>query len=237
MPNADALDAILDRLVGTPIGRNWTDGPLRIAAEVLAGKPLAMETYHAKHRTMMARLIGWPNLLCEGFQGAVGLLEEDGRRRLAVSFFSAVPPRGKPYRIKSGAPLAAMTELVRRTHPLVCDADCARCAAFLRLADEYREQGPVTQEQVRSAWGYHCNVGLHLSRRAVNANDPPERHAAEALRFALGALEGNLAPHRLRDAVRESVRVEAHVRGADGAVEVCLALARELGLAADGTIT
>ncbi len=99
----DLQDQILDRLVGTPIGVNWPDGPLAIAADVIGGsKPVqfGLTDMDGGAKSEIARRLGYPVLLCQAIQGGNrGFAREDDRRAFAMNVFRTIPLGGRVPRL------------------------------------------------------------------------------------------------------------------------------------------
>src|SRR5688500_12058660 len=95
----DLQDLLLDKLAGTEFGSGWQDGPFRVAAELIPGKPI---NFTGKYEDITARnavasRLGYPLMLLEAAQGAVSVLRnEDDHRALAMSVIRAIPPGSKP---------------------------------------------------------------------------------------------------------------------------------------------
>jgi hypothetical protein len=227
----EAQEAILDQLmVAETIGAPWESGPLGVALRALAAGEL---------RTCRdaARALGYPALLCQALHSANAILETaEDRRKLAVTFFSEVAPRPRAPRLtrRRYAEVALWGAL--RVHPLVCRPRCPYARRLSRairdsLADP--ESHPLLQQpdperkcpaDITRGWGFVCWD-----------KQPPEYCASAALRYAFYASWSIAHYDRWpgsdsRRAAGYAARAAALVEGVTGAVDFCLAQAREVGL-------
>jgi hypothetical protein len=223
----DLQDAICDHLVGTAVSPHWVGGPLHLAALVIEpGFTLSQRGNRFKER-QLAQAVGWPLTYCEAIHGAnSGLRSEEDRRALAISVFSAVRPRQSATVVgKVSRDAAAWT--CSKVHPLVCGQDCPLHVAALAVVTAYREGRPFTDP---FAEGTCCRLFTGSERERVVPESPAGHHSVVAYRYLFQALS-NVKDHlSCADALREAVRAQTKARGMSGAVEMCLELARRLGL-------
>jgi len=224
-------DLIVDRLIGTAkIGSYWTNGPLALAVQALQEKQL---TSHSD----ATLALGFPMVLCEALQGANFVLKSmEDRRALAAAFFTEVSPR--PQRLKMSGRRYAEIGLwcLRRIHPLICRERCPTLESLGALVRTYLTDGPLNWQMLRAATTQHRCETVSLRSGAASSQWSSARgHADCALMYSTQLLV--VAPGFKAFACyygprvpREAVRVPALLQGKDGALDFCLALAKELGL-------
>jgi hypothetical protein len=231
----DLQDQILDRLVGTPVGVNWPDGPLAIAAEVVGGsKPVQFGPLGLSHaaKAEIARRLHYPPLLCEAIQGGNrGLAAEDDRRAFAMNVFRTIPPSGPIPRLSWLEQTRIATRLAVRTHAYLCHQDdCAVLKALRDLAGATT----VTWQMIDTALSARCPTGGGTIRsRGIGwldaASSQKERLMHTAYRVLAGFREHK--PTAAWCSIRESVRLAAWERGAGEAVACCIEIAQRCGMA------
>ena len=226
----DQQEIILDRLMGSDkIGRYWTTGPLALAVRALQEKKLTS-------KKDAAQALGYPGVLCHAIQGASSFLKTvDERRTLAVTVFTDVPPHPQVPRLARRRSVELALWCALRVHPLAHRDQCEFAQLVVRRVKEYldgaapaasalnaltsdQQRCPSQQRGVWSVW--HSSVAgcafgsLH--------------YAAEVLRCA--ALTGRGMGKYLNLVGRDAARVPTVANGVAGAIDFCVALAREVGM-------
>src|SRR5262245_3070432 len=155
----DVQDAILDRLVGSHIGKNWPDGPLAIAAEVVGGTKavkFGLTDGDRGAKSEIAKRLGYPVLLIEAIQGANrAFAEEDDRRSFAMAVFRKVAVGGKQPRLSTLEQVRIAGRLAGRAHWYVCRAKtCPVPPRLMNLIEADR----VTRAVLAAAEGARCRT-------------------------------------------------------------------------------
>jgi hypothetical protein len=227
----DLQDMILDRLVGTPVGVNWPDGPLAIAAEVVGGKKpvkFGQTDNDRGAKNEIAKRLGFPVLLCEAIQGANrGLKAEDDRRSLAISLFGTLPIGGPIPRLSSQLQNRIAVRMAIRAHPYVCQhVDCP----VPRVLADLIEAPTVTKPMAAKADRAECMmVG---NTRAANgpgwltARSTSVQRLVQTVLMALRGFQMKKSVHGWCS-IRESARLAASERGIAEAVACCVEIARQ----------
>jgi hypothetical protein len=227
----DLQDAICDRLAAATITRDWANGPLHVAAGVIDPQfELAENEYNRRQSQLIARM-NWPRLFCMAFHGAnAALASEEDRRTLAIHLFQQIEPRSKQGRVSRRKNCEVACWAAVHVHPLACSAECPLHQGVAPLADDYRSGKEPSQTRLNQ-----CKRLLRRCPsfsdpdRAVRFSSPPAHHALVAYRYLIEALKREEVI-QAGDCTRESARTAAKVRGVPGGVEVCLEIARQLGL-------
>jgi hypothetical protein len=224
----EAQEAILDQLmVAETIGAPWASGPLGVALRALAAGEL---------RTCgdATQALGYPALLCQALHSANGTLATaDERRQLAVTFFSEVAPRPQAPRLtrRRYAEVALWGAL--RVHPLVCRASCPYTRRLSRAIRDYLADPAPHPLQPELAG--NCPAEITRDWGCIGWYKSPEHCARSALRYAYCAAwmiahYDRWPGSESRRAACYAARTAALAEGVAGAVDFCLALAREVGL-------
>jgi hypothetical protein len=227
----DLQDQILDRLMGATVGKTWTDGVLTIAARVIDPEMTLAGGGERRRQKQIANILGYPLILCEAVQGASSVLgPEDDRRKLGIAFVQAVAPPGGPLkRVNGKAALAATSEAALSAHRLVCPGPCPLVDAVERMVAAAEKGGKVPYSfEGRSP--PRCPAYKGSPHLLIAANSPPEQRAVVAFRHLDTAYHDRSPGRACSDSVRESARVVAIKQGVDAASQLCVALARKLGL-------
>jgi hypothetical protein len=230
----DLQDRILDRLVGTPVGFDWPDGPLAIAAEVIGGtKPVKFgQTDNDRGaKGEIARRLGYPVLLCEAIQGANrGLKVEDDRRSLAMTLFATIPIGGPIAKLSSLAQNRVAARLAIRAHPYDCLAsDCPVPAALAILIEAPRP----TRKMVVATAATRCATAGPLRETGcgwLTARSTQGQRLVQTVMMALRGFEKGKSVHGWCS-IRESARLAASERGLAEAVACCVEIARQCEIA------
>lgn len=226
-------DLILDRLIGTPkIGRFWKNGPLALAVQALQEKQL---TAHSD----ATLALGFPMAMCEALQGASHVLKKmEERRELAVAFFAEVPPQPARPRLTQRRHVGIARWAAYRVHPLVCRKTCPTLKQTDGFLARFERGGALDwavlnahhiSDSCRASWTTYIECRQQPQPWYLTAESygwyalQYTRQTALTLPRPLGAEYGPRVQ-------RFAARVEALVNGKDGALDFCLALAKELGL-------
>ena len=232
----DLQDLLLDKLAGTEFGAGWQDGPFRVAAELIPGKPIKFtgKDEDATARNAIASRLGYPTILLEAAQGAVWVLaSEDDRRALAMSVIRAIPPGSKSTPQPSEVYWFAATSVTRRAHALVCKAP--RCgvmacldAALAATTEKARERAldPFFRRRCPT-YGRDLDEKIWISVRT-----PAIDRTIEAAGNCAGCYWSFEMKKAAARAARESARAAALVGGVEEAVGLCIELAQRLGMRA-----
>jgi hypothetical protein len=230
----DLQEAIRDRLMVATISREWANGPLHIAA--LAQDPnfeLAENRYNRRTNQLIKRM-NWPRLFCLAFHGANAALDnEEDRRALALAVFEKVSPRARQKPVPKWRTFEVAAWMATRVHPLACPGPCPLHKEMAALVEDIRANkdvrlilNPELEELLGSCPSYKGSP-----RAPVNRASPPAHPSVVACRFLLMSMGlRSQDAVLLGDSARESARTEAKVRGLKGAVEICLEVAKRLGL-------
>ncbi|MBY0526869.1 MAG: hypothetical protein K2R98_25980 [Gemmataceae bacterium] len=221
-------EIILDRLMGVEkIGVQWRTGPLGVAA-------LAIGNQWPRNGACVSRALGYPGVLCYAIHGASGVLKTiDDRRRLAISLFAAVPPRAKVKRLprRRSAEVAIWAAL--RVHPLTHEGECPLAVWASRQMEQSLKNGNWPGQAMPR--NVRCPVDVPARKWTKEWGDSSASRAIMALHDAL--IVGVRAPsgernvaHSLKRVGFNCGRVAALTDSAEGGVEFCIALARELEL-------
>jgi hypothetical protein len=232
----DLQDLLLDRLVGAKIGKGWKDGPFRLAADLIPGKPIKF-TGTFKDETAknaIASRLGYPLMLLEAAQGAASLLKaEDDRRALAMAVLRSIPPGTKQKPRPSDDYWLAGVAAVERAHRLVCRARGCQVAASLKamLRAEDHEGWERATDALLGASCPSYTKDIDTAIRITPATPAVDRsiHAAHDC-LAYGSDTAYVKQSAAR-AARESARAALLVGGMSEAVAVCVEIARRLGMA------
>jgi hypothetical protein len=222
----DLQDAICDRLVAARVSKHWVNGTIHVAALVI-DPGFQLTGGSDRDRPMqLARRLGWPHLFCDAFHGAnAALRDEDDRRKLAVSVFSAVPTKKYgPLHYKAAREAAAW--IAHHIHPIVCSATCPLHERMVVFVEDYRRGRPLEHLDV----GEQCPSYAGTGKETVRPSSPPGHHAVVAYRYLVQALRVASPYLHCADASRESARAVAKARGLEAAVGVLLELAKKVGL-------
>lgn len=229
-------DRILDRLVGTPVGVNWPNGALAIAAEVVGGqKPVqfGQTDNDRRAKTEIARRLGYPILLCEAIQGANrGLTTEDDRRGLAMTVFSTIPVGGPIPRLSAQFQNRVATQLAIRIHPYVCQhLDCPMPGV---LAELLKAPAVTAQMAADAYFQTRCEAvgGTLIGNGSVwlNARSTPMQRLVQTMAMALWGFRTGKSVHGWCS-IRESARLAASQRGVGEAIACCVEIARQCQMA------
>jgi hypothetical protein len=223
----EAQEAILDRLmVANKIGVQWPSGPLGLAIQ-------AMQSRVMRGRKDVSQTLGYPMLLCQALHGASSALGDiDDRRKLAVTFFSALAPRPRKFRLTPRRHAEVALWCGQWIHPLVCREDCPYLVRVLQaVRDALVNHDP---DILRGLKKMRCPAVLTRDWSRVTWPRSPERTAIEVLneaRAATFAVSDKRWPGKMSNrAARDAAHLVGLVRGVEGTVDFCLALAREVGL-------
>jgi hypothetical protein len=228
----DLQDLICDRLVQARISRDWVDGPLHIAAQVIVPGFELADSDHNRRPAQLASTLKWPRMFCMAFfGGSSGLDDEDDRRALAIAIFRKFPPRQKQMRITRQHSYEVAGWLATRVHLLACSAKCPTYQALTQLfADcQARKTLPLARQgeclsQLRQCLNYAD------PRKRPSRQSTPAHHSLIAYRHWLHGLWGADATLFCGDSAREAVRTETKVRGVQGAIEICQETGERLGM-------
>jgi hypothetical protein len=222
----EAQEAILDRLMVEEVIGVKSTGPLGLAAKALRvccqGQP-----YYA-------RTLGYPIILRQALNTANEALPgTEERRKFAIPFFSAVAPRRKAPPLNSIRHIEIALWGGLRVHPLVCRVDCPFALGIQAEVSEFLtiRRLPATAPRRHAI---HCPALLTRDCGEGELHLSAEYSAFEALTFVGEAARrqaNSLWPNPSACvAADRAARVAALVEGATGAIDFCLALAREVGL-------
>jgi hypothetical protein len=229
----DLQDMILDRLVGTKVGKNWPDGPLAIAAEVIGGaKPIEFGVTDMDRgaKSEIARRLGYPVLLCEAIQGGNrGLPGEDDRRSFAMNVFRTIPIAGPIPKLRVLAQKRIAGQMVIRAHSHLCEQpDCPLLTALRELV----EAETVTRQLTDGVYHAQC---ANIRKSVATGHQWSKRMDSEQrlLRAVYHTIHG-FASSRTSVAgwcsIRESVRLTASEGGVGEVVACCVEIARLCGM-------
>jgi hypothetical protein len=218
-------EAIVDRLmVVKKIGVQWATGPLGVAVKAVEGRGMFS-------RGDITDTLGYPMLLCKALHSANTTLESvDDRRTLAITFFSEVAPRPKRPRLTPVQHVRVALWCAESIHSLVCRADCPCTGRVGKLVQGYLTTGRVEQGQSVPS----CPAVGASHYWLVPYSESPAYFALLALNAAESAA-GSAATKtwsgkHSSTAATYAARVAATVKGLAGAIDFCLALARQVGL-------
>ena len=228
----DLQDLVLDRLVGTPVGINWRDGPLAVAAEAVGGEKHLhfglSDKYDRAAKNEIARRLGYPIILCEAMQGANrGLESEEHRRSFAMTLFSTIRVGEALPKLFPAAQNRIALHLAIRAHPYVCDrSDCAVPRVFTALL----ESATITTTMATEAARTRCETaGGTLKETAIGwmspGRDTPVQRLLQTAVMALRGFEKGKSVHAWCS-VRESARLAASQRGLTEALACCTEVAQ-----------
>jgi hypothetical protein len=226
-------EIIRDRLVVATISRGWQNGPLHMAAQALdPAFELAENKYNRREHQLLG-VIKWPKLFALAFHGAnAGLAEEEDRRALALAVFEKLAPRTgrKQTPVRLTCELASWMAV--RAHALACSDACPLHRAMAAYVKEYQPDkgAPYALWQAADDALEHCLRYTGSPRAAVKLSSTTAHSAVVACRFLLLGLMRPPKPEHCADATRNAARTEALVGGVRGAVELCLEVAKRLGL-------
>jgi hypothetical protein len=225
----DLQDMILDRLVGTKVGKNWPDGPLAIAAEVVGGvKPIkfGLTDMDRGAKSEISKRLGYPVLLCEAIQGGNrGLPGEDDRRSFAMNVFRTIPIAGRLPRLRVQAQNRIAGRLAIRAHSYLCDRpDCPLPRSLAELVEA--ETASALLPEAR------CETLGESVWRAYGAtlSDTEQRILRSAWHVINGFSSGKTSVGAWCS-IRESTRLAASERGVGEDVACCVEIARLCGVA------
>ncbi|HYT91056.1 MAG TPA: hypothetical protein VEL76_20255 [Gemmataceae bacterium] len=223
----DLQDEILDRLVGTPIGKDWGSGPLGIAARVIHTQ-LKLRMRYSCHRRALAKTLGWHNVLCEAVQGASSVLaKEDDRRALGIAVFRSVQTAKTQPKLGMKAYDELTAWMTLRAHALVCKGECSLREAMEQLfaltcTANKQLPNPLRDNTTR------CPAYSGNGSAAIKPSSPANHRSVTAFRYAIKVCRSRETSGKQLNAlhcVRECARVEALVNGVPGAASCCLDLA------------
>jgi hypothetical protein len=220
-------DAILDRLMAARITRDWSGGPMHVAATVIDAAFKLPPGRDMKRQIALSRIMGFSRLFCEAMHGAnAGLADEDDRRKLAITVFSALPPKDKSLKVKGTRALDIAVWMAFRAHALVCTGPC-------ELQDYVNAR--VTGEPPRLPVFHprdlpRCPIFSSWKGERVSRNCPAAHSSVAALWHLDKSLSARSPSYPYAETARESARTEAKVRGVDGAAELLIELAKRLKL-------
>jgi hypothetical protein len=232
----DLQDLLLDKLVGSPIGKGWKDGPFRVAAELVPGKRIRFTGQHddAPAKNAIAGRLGYPRMLLEAAQGAVSVLKaEDDRRSFAMTLLGAIPPGTKQKPRPLGVYRLAAVAVTRRAHALACPgAKCGVKAVLDRVlaADPEEERDQAIDPLFKAtcpAFGKDIDLTIRIAPKT-----PAVVRTIYAAVCCAGAYWDPNPHHDANRAAREACRAAALVGGVEEAVALCVELARRLGMQA-----
>jgi hypothetical protein len=223
----DLQEAIVDRLmVVKRIGVQWANGPLGLAIEALKARKMV-------GRADVTDTLGYPMVMCKALHNASNNLQSaDDRRKLAITFFTAVAPRASAPRLTPKQHVRVALWCGQRAHLFVCRADCAFFTGVRERVDGYLAGGqlpdggesvpPCPVLKARRWWGESVAPESleYAVLRACN-------HAESAAQFT--ARQVWAGKHSFM-AAGCAARVASRVKGLPGAVDFCLALAQQVGL-------
>jgi hypothetical protein len=222
----DLQEVIIDSLIGAPASAFETaSGPIDIALKALKEAQLT-------RRKDPAMVLGYPKLLCAAFSGAsAGLASVDDRRQLAVTIFSDLPPRPQAPILSSRRVVEIALWSAQRVHPLVCRADCPHLESVSKnIIKEL--------DNPAGSWSHVLSHTPFRQQCAADYSGFPKwhdqcGHAGEAMRHTAEACVASARTWpgvEAGTAVGSAARVPALVQGLAGAIDFCLALAKELGM-------
>ncbi len=229
----DLQDQILDRLVGIPVGADWPNGPLAIAADVVGGTKLVkfgLTDNDRGAKAEIAKRLGYPILLCEAIQGGARGLAESDRRGFAMTVFRTVPIGGKPAKLSALDQNCIAARLAARAHGYVCrKPECPVPAMLLTLTGERAISWPRSEELGLTPCATIGRLAVFGVQWLKASSSREERLAQQALMVIRGFYSGKSVHGWC--SVREAVRLAASERGPEDAVDCCLSIARECGMA------
>jgi hypothetical protein len=204
VPLNELQDSICDRLVGTPAGKNWVDGPLSLATQVLAPASQMGTRGNRFKQRMLARALGWPLPFCEAVHGSYsGLASEDDRRALAIAVFGKVAPK-QSFTTNGKRSRDAAAWAVPRAHRRICSPRCPFTAALDALVAVHQagkslySKSPFTRKN-------RCLRDAGSQEDRIVPGCPPEQPAVVAARYLYQALLETKARLSVGDALRELV--------------------------------
>jgi hypothetical protein len=231
-----AQEIIRDRLVVATISRGWQNGPLHIAAQALdPAFELADNKYNRREHQLLGAM-KWPRLFGLAFHGAnAGLAEEEDRRALALAVFEKVAPRTRYQQTPVRLTCEMAIWMAVRAHVLACSDTCPLHRAVAAYLKEYQPDkgAPYPLWKAADDSLEHCLGYTGSPHAAVKLASTAAHSAVVACRFLLLGLLGAMRPPKTQhcaDAARNAARTEAMVGGVRGAVELCLEVAKRLGL-------
>jgi hypothetical protein len=233
----DLQDLLLDRLVGAKVGPHWRDGPFRLAADLIPGKPIVFIGKYddLKAKNAIASRLGYPLMLLEAAQGAASLLKaEDDRRALAMAVIRSIPPGTKQKPRPSDDYWLAAVAAAEKAHRLVCRARGCQIAANLKAmlrAEDHEGRERAVDGMMRASCPTYpkgFDTEVHITP-ATPALDRSIRAALDSLVYGADTAEVKQAAAR---SARESALL---VGGMSEAVAVCVEVARRLGMAVSPT--
>lgn len=228
-------DRILDRLAGKPVGRNWPNGPLALAADVTGGTTpvkFGQTDMDRGAKNEIARRLGYPILLCEAIQGANrGAPTEDDRRSLAMILFSTILIGGRIPRIPALEQNRIALRMAFRVHPFACTHPKCRVAKTL---SELLVIPTITSALAAAALQVPC--AAQNERRQKTRGGAGSIASSDLLvrlrHTSMMALRGFETAKSVNGwcSVRESARLAAAQRGIPEAVAGCVEIARLCGM-------
>jgi len=226
-------EVILDRLIGAP-GDDFAPtfgGPVGLAFRALLDAQLI-------ERGAPDAALGYPMILATALQGACSMLKEvEEQRQLAVAVFTTISPSADPVLLTPRREIEAALWCARRSHPLICRAECPLVQDAARQIARYFDRGAARGPLLRPStprfnectasneivWdalageaitlrclGYYTVEKVLDAARADRAGASPERSACYVAGHA-GQLAGLLS-------------------GVTGSTEFCVGLANEFGM-------
>jgi hypothetical protein len=223
----DLQEEILDRLVGTRIGKDWGTGPLGVAARVIHDQ-LKLSLRYGKHRRALAATLGWHNVLCEAVQGASSIFaQEDDRRALGIAVFRSVKTaKTQPkLTVKAYDELAAW--MTPRAHALVCRRECPLRREMERLF-ALITAGKKSLPYPLGGTAPRCPEYPGDGTEPIKPRSPPPHRSVVGFRYAIKVFRSYDSPGKhgnILHCARECARVEGLVKGVAGAASFCLDLA------------
>lgn len=223
----EAQEIILDRLmVEEMIEAKGESTPLGLAFQALDGC--------LSGRREFTRTLGFPPILRQALHAANATLERtDDRRELAITVFSVVAPRRKSPALGRQRQIEVALWGALRVHPLVCRAACPHAASIEKSVKHALATRRASSLKLPS--GPVCCPAA-VTRDSFDAalyGSSPEQAASAALAYVVGfgwMSSRHWHVDNCRWAGGFAARVATMVRGAAGASDFCLALAREVGL-------
>jgi hypothetical protein len=152
-------EAILDRLMAATISRDWSGGPLHVAALAMDPAFQLPANRDMRRQIELSRRMGFSRLFCEAMHGAnAGLANEDDRRKLAITVFSVLSPKAPPRKIAAALARDVAIWMAFRAHELVCSGPCELREHITARVTEYREGRQVTGGPSLSPTSYSYRV-------------------------------------------------------------------------------
>lgn len=241
-PVTDLQDLILDRLVGAKLGANLPDSPLRVAAEVVSGEPIAGTEFVGSGiseagNSRVARILGYPVQLCEAFQGVLGRLpDEESRRRFAMSFFRLIPCGGPQPKLSHLMRARLAASLAVRAHLVTCGDSMCEAPAKLR---ELELMEPLSaQEYVIHGLGLRCSAvrkrhphGMPFT--FLTEHSTPLERLERLSRHTISGFASRKS-NAAWWAVRLATELIVAASGASAGMELCIGIARRCGMTVEG---